>query len=209
MKLDWRDVRILEALAADGRMSLREVADRTGLTTPTVSYRFSRMVKAGLIRGFTVILNPEVSEKGVDAFVTLKTKAGRVNDVVKRLSDVKEVVGIYETTGEQNLLVRVHCEDPKALERLLTITLPGIEGAEVVSSQMIVKVAKDERSEGKVSEGTPLKMKCDYCKGEIASEKPYNIKVGQSYHYFCCKTCRREFIRKYDQRIRSIKAKIP
>lgn len=205
MKLDAKDVKILKTLLRDGRMSMREVAKATGLTTPTVSYRFSRMLKAGVITGFTPLLSPEVYGRGVDAFVVLRARAASVNEAVRHISALKEVTGVYVTTGEENILLRVHCEDPDRLEELITNRLTGVEGVEVASTQMIVKTVKDGAPSLLVSEGIPLKLKCDYCRGEITSDKPYTLKVGPSYHYFCCKTCRREFIGKYGARIEQLK----
>jgi Lrp/AsnC family leucine-responsive transcriptional regulator len=199
------DVKILKALYKDGRKSMREIAKETGLSTPTVSYRIARMLKSGTIRGFIPLLNPEIGGNEVSAFVALRLSGSGTKEAMREISSMKEVVGAYFTTGKENLVLRIRCEDSNHMESLISEKLEKMEGVDVVYTQVIMKIVKDEISLPKVPVGIPIRMKCDYCKGDITSEKPYNLKVGPSYHYFCCKTCRREFINKFGTRIEMLK----
>lgn len=205
MNLDSYDIAILKALLQDGRESLREVARKTSLTTPTVSYRLSRMMKSGLIKKFVPILDRSGARQGIDAFVALRVKAGDTNSVSKKLAGVEEVSCIFVTTGENNITLRVNCDDLKQFQDFLSKRLPQVVKGEVVSSQLIVSAAKEEQPI-RLTNDIPIKLKCDYCKGDITVSRPYNIKVGQSYHYFCCRTCRRSYLDKYGQRINRINA---
>ncbi len=203
MKLDRTDMAILKVLLEDGRESFSGIAKRTSLATPTVSYRFSRMVKSGLIKKFAPVLDQSMVRPGVSAFVTLKVKAGNTRSVSRKLSSVPGVSGVFVTTGEHNVTLRVDCADPRELQDLLSTRLPKIVDGEVVASQIIVETVKDEQP-AVLSEDVTLKLRCDYCKGEVASDRPYNIRVGSMYHYFCCRTCRRSYLDKYGARIKRI-----
>jgi DNA-binding Lrp family transcriptional regulator len=63
LQLDNYDVRILNSLLKDGRKSFREISRETGITTPTVKARFSRLVNIGFIKSVSPILNFELIEK--------------------------------------------------------------------------------------------------------------------------------------------------
>jgi DNA-binding Lrp family transcriptional regulator len=63
LKLDNYDVRILNSLLKDGRKSYREISRETGITTPTVKARFTRLVNVGFIRSVSPILNFDLIEK--------------------------------------------------------------------------------------------------------------------------------------------------
>jgi DNA-binding Lrp family transcriptional regulator len=63
LQLDTYDVRILNSLLKDGRKSFREISRETGITTPTVKARFSRLVNVGFIKSVSPILNFELIEK--------------------------------------------------------------------------------------------------------------------------------------------------
>jgi DNA-binding Lrp family transcriptional regulator len=62
-QLDNYDVLILNSLLKDGRKSFREISRETGITTPTVKARFSRLINVGFIKSVSPILNFELIEK--------------------------------------------------------------------------------------------------------------------------------------------------
>jgi DNA-binding Lrp family transcriptional regulator len=63
LQLDDYDVSILKSLLKDGRKSFREVSRETGITTPTVKARFTRLVNIGFIKSVSPILNFDTIEK--------------------------------------------------------------------------------------------------------------------------------------------------
>jgi DNA-binding Lrp family transcriptional regulator len=63
LQLDDYDISILRSLLKDGRKSFREVSRETGITTPTVKARFSRLVNVGFIKSVSPILNFDIIEK--------------------------------------------------------------------------------------------------------------------------------------------------
>ena len=62
LQLDKYDVLILNSLLKDGRKSFREISRETGITTPTVKARFTRLVNIGFIKSVSLILNFELIE---------------------------------------------------------------------------------------------------------------------------------------------------
>jgi len=204
MKLDSTDRAILKVLLQDGRASLREIARKTSLTTPTVASHFSRLVESGFIKKFAPILDQSTLRQGVNAFVNLRINSGDTNSILRKLSTMSEVIGVFVTTGENNVVLKINCEDTKRLQDFLDERLPKL-GGEVVSSQLILDAVKDEQPASLTGE-IAVKLRCDYCKGEVLSDRPYNIRVGSQYHYFCCRTCRRSFLEKYGKRIARINA---
>lgn len=205
MKLDSTDLSILRILTKDGRSSLREIAARTSLSTPTVSLHLSRMMKGGLIKGFVPVLDPSAVNE-VTGFVKLKVPAHLVEKVAARLARTEGVTGVFITTGEENLTVRVDSEDVGELQRFISEKLARRLEGEVVSSDIVTKVLKDERST-RLNQTATIRLRCDYCGQEIASSRPYNLRVGTTYHYFCCRTCRRSFFEANKSRIKLASAR--
>jgi DNA-binding Lrp family transcriptional regulator len=62
LQLDGYDVSILKSLLNDGRKSFREISRETGITTPTVKARFTRLVNVGFITSVSPILNFDIIE---------------------------------------------------------------------------------------------------------------------------------------------------
>jgi len=206
MKLDSNDMSILRVLTGDGRASLRDIAVRTDLSTPTVSLRLSRMIKGGLIKGFAPIIDPLATRK-VLAIVKLKVPARLIDTLAGRLAKLDEVSGVFTTTGEANLSVRVMADDVGGLQKFVTERLVGRPNVELVSSDIVTRVIKDVQA-AILRPEVALRLKCDYCPGEVNSERPYNVRVGSTYHYFCCRTCRRSFMAERGRRVKKTAARL-
>ena len=125
MKLDGDDLSILRVLSEDGRASLREVAARTSLSTPTVSLRLSRMLKGGLVKGFAPVINPAAAHE-VYGFVKLRAHARDTGRVTRQLAKVPEVRGVFVTTGSDNIMVRVAAADVDSLGRFIRGKMSGL-----------------------------------------------------------------------------------
>jgi DNA-binding Lrp family transcriptional regulator len=62
LQLDDYDISILKSLLKDGRKSFREISRETGITTPTVKARFTRLVNVGFIKSVSPILDFDIIE---------------------------------------------------------------------------------------------------------------------------------------------------
>ncbi len=204
MKPDAIDTKILKALMEDGRASLREIAQRTSLTTPTVSARFARMKKAGLIKRFVPVLSPDSVSQGILAIVTLKVDPASAEKVARALAKAPEVEHVYTTTGE-SIVLKVALESVQDLEPFMRGHVLGRSRVSLASSQIVTSVVKEEPP-SLLSGVLTMDLECDYCHGKVTSSRPYTISVGSSHYYFCCRTCKREYLEKHGARLSKLKA---
>ena len=58
--LDRVDLKIVELLQKDARMSLKDIAAQVYLTSPAVSARIDKMERWGVIEGYHARINPEM-----------------------------------------------------------------------------------------------------------------------------------------------------
>jgi DNA-binding Lrp family transcriptional regulator len=204
MKLDPIDLMILKRLSEDGRASLRQIARRSSLSTPTVSSRFERMKRSGLIQKFVPIFNLDASENsGVVALVSMTAPASRLSGIAAELARKPEVYGVFLTTGASNLMVKVSLRNTQSLQRFLAgADLKKLQ-LEISGSQIVTETVKDEHPLPFAGE-FQMKLYCDLCKDEITTSRPYTIKVASTRYYFCCKTCRASYLEKHGARIRAI-----
>lgn len=203
MKPDQIDARILGALIEDGRASLRQIAKMTSLTTPTVSARFDRMKKSGMIKKFVPVLSPDSVERGVFAIIYLKVNSSSVEKLGRDLSKLPEVENIYVTTG-QGITVKVALSDVADLQRFLNRSVLARAGVSVISSQIITKVVKEEPAPLS-PDALIMNLRCDFCHEEVARARPYTLNTCPSRHYFCCKTCRNAYLEKFGPRLAALK----
>src|SRR5437867_7214653 len=141
-ELDDVDARILGILVEDGRRSFREVARRAGITTPTVQTRIKRMMDEGLILGVSPIFNPSKFQLGLVFQLYLRVNPAEIEKIARTLERRSEVRGIYLTTGESNLTIRIAVDSLEELQQF-TETLDREFGVKQNSSQMVVRIFKD------------------------------------------------------------------
>src|SRR3989442_1856489 len=180
-ELDDVDSRILGILVEDGRRSFREVARRAGVTTPTVQARVKRMMEEGLIRKISPIFDVSKFKQGLVFHLYLRVNPAEIENIAEKLEKTPEVRGIYLTTGENNLTLRVAVESLEQLQRF-TETLSNDFGVRQNSSQMIVKIFKDDQPV-LIRPGMGVELKCETCNGPI-SGKPFVLKVAGSRRFF-------------------------
>ena len=202
MKPDAVDAKILEALMGDGRASFREVALRTSLTTPTVSARMARMMKAGLIKKFVPVLSADSVNRGVQVLVTLSASPSSQERVANALARLPEVGSVYMTAG-RSITMKLTLGSVKELQPFLKKNVLGKQGVNLDSTQVITNVVKDEPPSVDPS-SLIMNLKCDYCGGDVTSSRPFTVVAGPSHYYFCCKTCRKAYLDKFGPRLAKI-----
>lgn len=200
IQLDSTDIRIINALMEDGRRSYRELARQTSVSPPTIENRVKKLLKVGLIKKIVPIIDTDKLNSGNNALITIKVDLPQMAKVIERLSEMEEVTGIFATTGEGNIILRVFVSDPKGLHEFITRRL-GVETSfQVLSSQIITKTIKDEQII-RIAPGSTLRLECGFCGGAVRGE-PFTLKVGNVDRFFCCKVCMNLYLEKYGERLK-------
>ncbi|HEY8473253.1 MAG TPA: Lrp/AsnC family transcriptional regulator [Natronosporangium sp.] len=123
MRIDETDQRIVALLVADARSSYAEIGAAVSLSAPAVKRRVDRLRAAGVIRGYTAIVDPAAVGWSTEAFVELfcvgRTSPAQIAEATARYP---EVVAAYTVSGEADALVHLRAADighlEQALERL-------------------------------------------------------------------------------------------
>jgi Lrp/AsnC family leucine-responsive transcriptional regulator len=114
------DRQILRLLSQDGRMSFTDLGRATGLSTSAVHQRVRRLEQRGIIRGYTVVVEPEAVGLSLTAFVSVTPlDPAAPDDIPDRLSGIPEIEACHSVAGEENYILKVRVDSPAALESLL------------------------------------------------------------------------------------------
>ena len=117
--LDAKDREILALLEADGRRPNSEIARLTGLSAPTVAERIARLRDIGVIRGFTVDIDPARIGLPIAAIIEFQPRSNDDFAAVAAVSRHPAVQCCYRVTGPTLLMMIVRVADNAALTRLL------------------------------------------------------------------------------------------
>lgn len=139
--LDEIDFRIINLLLADGRTSFACLGDAVGLSPHGAADRVRRLKRAGVIAGFTVIVDLESVGRSLDAFIDVRllptTSPDAFEAFVASLPPVREAAFV---TGRFDYHVRVACRNPDELDATVrAIRRDG--GAAVTETRIVLRAA--------------------------------------------------------------------
>jgi Lrp/AsnC family transcriptional regulator, leucine-responsive regulatory protein len=143
--VDVVDRQILALLVEDGRRTYDDIAGRVSLSGPSVKRRVDRLLEAGVLRGFSAVVDPMALGSRTEALVELFYAPGTLLDeVARRLSRHPEVVEAWSVTGDADAIARVRTLDNADLERLIMeLQRDGLverTRSQVVMSQLVRRV---------------------------------------------------------------------
>lgn len=134
--MDDVDRRILAELTRDGRMSMRALAERLHISRANAYARVQRLQSSGVIRGFTVDVDPVASGLGTSAYVTLNIRQVEWRSVRERLRALPGVERISLVGGEFDVILLVRARDNADLRHLVLGTIQGMPG--VISTRTLL-----------------------------------------------------------------------
>jgi len=138
---DELDKKIIHLLSKDARLSYREIARKLGTSHANVGNRIEALEKQEVIRGYTVVLNPEVFNL-YPMCLQISIKPGADVAAIGRLMSTFDDVSIVSrVTGECDLLVLALCQDKNAAVSLMS-KISGIDGISSIESHAIIEAIK-------------------------------------------------------------------
>ena len=132
MALDSIDRSILRLLRVDARVSNAKLAAEIGLSPSACLRRIKLMEKAGVIRGYTALIDATQSESMIAVIINITLERqteeylDRFEAAVRRHPEIREC---YLMTGGSDYMLRVDVENAGAFERIhkeVLSTLPGV-----------------------------------------------------------------------------------
>lgn len=145
--LDKDDLRILQLLQHDARLSNKEIADKIGKSATRVHERIKRLEQQGYIQKYVAILDKRKIDKPLTAYthVQLKEHAGTIlkkfmNDVIK----FQEVMECYHMTGQYDFLLKVALKDMDEYHDFMLNKLASLSNIGTVQSFFVMLEGKKE-----------------------------------------------------------------
>ena len=104
MTYEHLDEQLINALLADGRASLRSLAEQLDVSVTTVSNHLSDLEDEGVINGYTPKLDYDALGYDVTAIIQLKVEGSSLPDVTESLKEHKQMISVYEVTGDYDII---------------------------------------------------------------------------------------------------------
>lgn len=117
--LDELDRTILEILIDDARISLKELSQKVGLSSPSVSERLRRLEERKVIRSFTVDIDPVALGYSLTAIVRVRPLPGMLHIVEKLIKETPEITECDKVTGDDCFIGKLQFRTMEQLDTIL------------------------------------------------------------------------------------------
>ena len=148
MQLDATDLKILQLLQTDGRMSNQDLAEKVFLSPSSCLRRMRLLEEAGVIAHYSAVLDAAVLGLEVEAFVqvTMRRDVEQWHENFSQaLQDWPEVVGSYIITGDANYLLHVRARNLKHYSAFVLERLYKTTGVLDIRSNIVLQTLKHDR----------------------------------------------------------------
>ncbi len=117
--VDEIDQKIIEALADNARLSIKELAQQIGLSSPSASERLRRLEERGVIAGFTIDLDLRAVGYPLQAIVRIRPLPGKLHIVQRLIEDIPQITECDKVTGDDCFVARLQMRSIEQLDEIL------------------------------------------------------------------------------------------
>lgn len=148
LTLDKTDIKILQVLQENGRLTNVELSERVALSPSPCLRRLKQLEDAGIVRQYAALLSPESVNLGLQAFIRVsirKAKDAR-KDFAASVRKWPEVLSCFALTGETDYLLQAFFTDMNAFSHFVLDTLLSHHGVQDAQSSFVLKEIKHTTS---------------------------------------------------------------
>ena len=134
-ELDATDHAILDLLQENCKQPLAAIGEKVGLSAPAVLDRIHKLEEAGVIRGYTALLDARRLGLDVAAFIGVSTdRPVAVRGIEGAVMAMDEVLECHHVTGAHTLMLKVKTQNTETLEELIdrVRSLEGVSRTETM-----------------------------------------------------------------------------
>jgi Lrp/AsnC family leucine-responsive transcriptional regulator len=144
--LDSFDMKILDAVAENGRISVTELANRIGLSKTPCNARLKRLVDDGYIQGFRAVIDPQ--KLGLDhvAFAEVKlsdTREKALSEFNQAVRRIKEVEECHMIAGRFDYLLKVRTQNIRRYREVLGEKISSLPHVASTSTSVAMQSVKE------------------------------------------------------------------
>ncbi len=132
MSADSTEHRILEVLEEDAQASYAEIAERAGVSKPTVRKYIDKLEEEGVIVGYSAEVDPKKLSGQTIALVGIEVASERYVEATRALKDLDEIEALFTSSGDHTLMAEVRARDGDAVGDVISesiLTVDGVEAA--------------------------------------------------------------------------------
>lgn len=143
--MDVTDLRILEILQRDARVTQQEIARRVRLSQPSVADRIHKLEARGIILGYVARVDPAQLGKDITAFVGVGISHPKYFDQFgKKVLALPDILECHRVAGSDSYLLKIRTTNTRSLDRLLVEEIRRIPGVNRTETTLVLSSIKED-----------------------------------------------------------------
>ena len=145
--IDQTDLKILEELQKNGRLTNKELAAAIHLSATPTFERVKRLEREGYIRKYVAVLDADKLDCGFMAFCYLKMKQHSYENatrIMETIQNIPEIAECYNISGDYDFLLKIYTRDMKEYQNFLLRILGEIDCIGSLNSSFVLGEVKNE-----------------------------------------------------------------
>lgn len=146
-RLDRTDLRILQEIQKNGRITVAELSRRVHLTKTPCAERLRRLETAGVISGYYARLNPSVLDAAHLTMVQVQLKSTTSDELEAfnaAVAKVPEIQSCHMIAGGYDYLLKVRTSNIEAYRQVLGAVISRLPGVLQTHTYVVMETVKDD-----------------------------------------------------------------
>ena len=140
--MDIIDVKILEVLQANSRVSISELSKKVNLSLSAVSERLKKLESSNVIEKYTVILNSQALDKELSVIMNISLEnPHQTSEFLNFVRTEEEILECHYVTGEYDYVLKITTRNTATLEHLMN-RIKGISGIKRTQTNVVLSSVK-------------------------------------------------------------------
>ena len=142
-EFDKTDIKIVNLLLEDGRMSASEMSRRMGdISERSIRYRVDRMIDDGVIQ-ISAVVSPEALGFTIKADVWLEVESDLIFEVAKKMAAFENVTYVACGIGQNDISIQVVARDTSEIYDFVTEVVRKVTGVRKTTTSIVPIILKD------------------------------------------------------------------
>jgi len=140
---DKTDIKIVNLLLEDGRMSASEIARRIGdVSERAARYRIERMVNEGVVR-ISAVAKPQAFGLTTIADVWMEVESDHILAVAKKMAEFDNISYVACGIGESDVSIQIVAKDTAEIYHFVTEVVRKVPGVRKTTTSIVPLILKD------------------------------------------------------------------
>jgi Lrp/AsnC family transcriptional regulator, leucine-responsive regulatory protein len=142
-QIDKIDAQLLMMLQEHGRISQHDLALGVGLSGPAVGERLRKLEDRGIIRHYSVVLDPKKLGRDITAFISVGISSSQYyEEFLRHATECSEVLECHSVTGQGSHLLKIRTMSTTTLEALLA-QIQSWPGVQWTTTSIVLSTVKE------------------------------------------------------------------